>query len=85
MHSQKILLEQMKVSCALDMSSNACTYIHFQHTEYASDDGLIENPIGTDESKSYIVHEWQCVYIYTFSTYSVYQQQCTHRKPYWNR
>ena len=57
MHSQKTLLEQMKVSRTLDMSSNVCTYIHFQHTECASDNGLTENPIGTDESKSCIVHE----------------------------
>ena len=55
--SQKTLLEQMKVSRALNMSSNVCTYIHFQHTECTSNNVLTENVIGTDESKLCIGHE----------------------------
>lgn len=49
----------MKVN-TLGMSSKCCTYMHFLHTEHISKDKPIssnkftEEPIGIDESKTYI-------------------------------
>ena len=41
------------------------------HTECTSNNALIENPTGTDESKSCIGHEWQCVPICFFNIQSL--------------